>query len=396
MRVMISCGEPSGDLYAGALAEALRQRDPAIEIVGFGGPRLKAAGAELVGDFAGLSVTGLTEALRVVPRARAMLRRLTDAARARQPDVFVPIDFPDFNFRLMAAMRRLGIPVVYYISPQLWAWRSGRMATMKRDADRVLVIFPFEEAIYQNAGVPVEFVGHPLVDLARTTEPRSTFLDAQGLRPDTPTIALLPGSRSNEVRRIAPTIADALPLIAARIRDVQFVVAAAPSLSETLFHPLSQAADALGPAAGRPRLIYVRDRADDVLASSDVVMTASGTATVQAALHERPMVVVYRLSPLTYRLGKPFVKVDTYAMPNLVAGTRIVPELIQDGFTPERVAAETIRLFEDRELHARTREALRRVRERLGEPGATGRAADAVLAVARGHVRRKPDSTPQT
>jgi lipid-A-disaccharide synthase len=375
MRIMISCGEASGDLYAGALAAELRRRAPAAEIFGFGGQRLRQAGADVVGDFDGLTVTGLTEALRVIPRSYAMLRRLVALARERRPDVFVPIDFPDFNFRLMAALAQLGIPVVYYVSPQLWAWRPARMATMKALVDRVLVIFPFEEALYQDAGVPVQFVGHPLVDLANSEQPRSAFLRDRGLIPGAPTVALLPGSRPNELRRIAPLIVKALPLIAEQLSDVQFVVACAPNLPDTLFAPFL--------TERRARVVLVHDRTDDALAASDAVITASGTATVQAALHERPMVVVYKLSPLTYRIGKPFVKVDTYAMPNLVAGRRVVPELIQSDFTPGRVAAETVAFLTDRDLHARTREALRRVREKLGTRGASGRAAEAILEVAR-------------
>jgi lipid-A-disaccharide synthase len=378
MRIMISCGEASGDLYAGALATELRRRAPGAEIFGFGGPRLEAAGGTLLGNFTRFSVTGLTEALRVLPRSFAMLRRLVAAARERRPDVFVAIDFPDFNFRLMAALRRLGIPVVYYVSPQLWAWRPGRMKTMKAGVDRVLVIFPFEEAIYRNAGVDARFVGHPLVDLARPHEPRSSFLRDRGLSPEAPTVALLPGSRRNELERIVPTMVAALGLIRARVPDVQFTVACAPNIEDHQFAPLISAGEGLS------RPVFVHDRADDVIASSDVAITASGTATVQCALHERPMVVVYRLSPLTYRLGRPFVNVDTYAMPNLVAGRRIVPELIQDEFTPQRVADETVALLTDRARHARTREELRRVRERLGAPGASGRAADAVLEVASG------------
>lgn len=375
MRIMISCGEASGDLYAGALVAELRQRAPAVDILGFGGQRLRQAGAEVVGDFSGLTVTGLTEALRVLPRSYAMLRRLVALAQERKPDVFVPIDFPDFNFRLMAALKRLGIPVVYYVSPQLWAWRPRRMQAMKQFVDRVLVIFPFEEAIYERAGVPVQFVGHPLVDLAHAEQPRSAFLRDRGLVPGAPTVALLPGSRPNELERIAPPVIAAIPRIVARIPDVQFVVACAPNLPDTLFTPFL--------TESRARVVLVHDRTDDVLAASDVVITASGTATVQAALHERPMVVVYRLSPLTYWLGKPFVKVDTYAMTNLVAGRRVVPELIQGDFTPDRVAQETVAFLTDRERHARTREALRRVREKLGTSGASGRAADAILAVAR-------------
>jgi lipid-A-disaccharide synthase len=380
MRIMVSCGEPSGDLYAGALADALRRRAPDAEIFGFGSDRFRDAGGRLVGDFKGISVTGLTEVLRVLPRSYAMFRRLVGAARDARPDVFVAIDFPDFNFRLIAALKRLGIPIVYYISPQLWAWRPRRMRTMKHFVDRVLVIFPFEEELYRREGVDVQFVGHPLVDLAKATTPREMFLIEHGLDPAAPTIALLPGSRPNELYRIVPDLAAAVPLIAARIPNAQFVVAAAPNLADQLFAPFGPAEAGPHEREGAP--IIVRGRSDDVLAASDVVVTASGTATVQAALHERPMVVVYRLSNLTYRLGKPFVKVDTYAMANLVAGRRIVPELIQHDFTPERVAEETVSFLTDDKRYDATRQALREVRARLGAPGASGRAADAILEVA--------------
>lgn len=371
---MISCGEPSGDLYAAGLVEALRARVPDVDVTGFGGHRLEMAGARLTGDFAGLSVTGLTEAVRVIPRSFAMLRRLVDAARTRRPDVFVAIDFPDFNFRLMAAIHQLGIPVVYYISPQLWAWRAGRMASMQKYVDRALVIFPFEADLYERAGVPVEFVGHPLVELTRPAESRASFLARHRLS-DVPTVALLPGSRRNEVTRTIPTMASALPLIAAQVPGVQFIVACARELPETSFEPLQSRAAGIRP-------LLVRDETDNVLAAADVAITASGTATVQCALHERPMVVVYRLSTLTYQLARRIVRVDHIAMPNLVAGRRIVPELVQDDFTPERVAAETVRFLRDPALHASTREALRTVRQQLGGPGASGRAADAVIAVA--------------
>jgi lipid-A-disaccharide synthase len=314
-----------------------------------------------------------------------MVRRLTEAARAFRPDVFVPIDFPDFNFRAMAAIHGLGVPVVYYISPQLWAWRPGRMKTMRRYVDRVLVIFPFEEAIYQRAGVPVEFVGHPLIGMTRSAvdeRARPGWRRAHGLAPDAPTVALLPGSRRSELAHIVPTIVEALPRIVARVPGAQFVVAQAPNLPDRLFEPL---------AAHPAKPVFVRERTDDVLAGSDVAITASGTATVQCAIHERPMVVVYRLSSLTYALGRPFALVDTYAMPNLIAGRRIVPELIQDGFTPERVAEETAALLTEPARFAAMRDALRDVRARLGGPGATARAAAAVLEVARAaRARRQP------
>jgi lipid-A-disaccharide synthase len=374
--VCISCGEASGDLYAAALARELRAVEPGIEVFGFGGRALRDAGAELVGDYRGLTVTGLVEAVGVLPRSYAMYRRLVAAARRARPDVFVAVDFPDFNFRVAAAMRRLGVPTVYYVGPQLWAWRPGRMRTMRRLASLVLVIFPFEEPLYRAAGVPVAFVGHPLVDLARPGADRAAFLHGLGLAADAPTIALLPGSRPNEVRAILPGLLAAGRLIEAAVPGAQFVLARAPGLADALFAPAG------GPEG--PPVTVVEGRTDEVLASSDVALVASGTATVQAALHERPMVIVYRVSPVTYRLGRPFVRVSTFGMVNLIAGRRVVPELVQDAFTPTAVADEAVSLLTDAARAAAVRAALREVRDRLGASGASRRAAHAVIAVARG------------
>jgi lipid-A-disaccharide synthase len=373
MRVLISCGEPSGDLYAGALARELRALDPSAVVTGFGSERLRAAGATLVADFKGLSVTGLLEVARVLPRTYAVYRQLIAHAEAARPDVFVAVDFPDFNFRLAHAMRRRGVPVVYYISPQLWAWRPGRMKTMRRLADQVLVIFPFEEAIYRDAGVPVEWVGHPLFDVSPEPQPRGEFLRRAGLDPEASTVTLLPGSRINEVRAILPGLLDAARIIAARLPATQFVLARAPHLPDQLF----AAAD-----TSRIRLAIVEQATDDALAAADVALVASGTVTVQAAIRECPMVVVYRLSPLTYRLGRPFVHVDTFAMVNLVAGRTVVPELVQDDFTPEAAAGEALTLLHDPARAGAMRAELRAVKARLGAPGASRRAAEAVLGVA--------------
>ncbi len=376
---MISCGEASGDLYAGALVAELLRRDFSCRISGFGGERLRAAGAALTGDYRGFAVTGLTEAIRVLPRSYGMFRRLVSHARAERPDVFVAIDFPDFNFRLGAAVHGLGIPVVYYVSPQLWAWRSGRIRAMKRFVAKVLPIFPFEVDIYEREGIPVEFVGHPLVDLIDVRSPREEFLRAHGLNPAAPTVALLPGSRPNELRATVPVLAAAIPLIAGRVPDVQFLVARAPHLADALLVPLHTPFTRM-----RTRVAIVEGRTDDVLHASDTVITASGTATVQTALHEKPMVIVYRLSPLTYRVGRPFVRVSTFGMANLIAGRTVVPELIQEAFTPARVAEETLRFLTDPAAAAETRHALAAVRAKLGAPGASGRAADAILRIARG------------
>jgi lipid-A-disaccharide synthase len=372
--VMVSCGEASGDLYAGALALELERLAPGTRVYGLGGGRLHAAGAELIADYRGLAVTGLTEALRVLPRSFRLLRDLGARMRTDRPDVLVAIDFPDFNFRLAAAARSIGIPVVYYVSPQLWAWRPGRMRTLKKIASKMLVIFPFEAALYEREGMPVEFVGHPLIDLIDITEPRDRFLRGRDLDPAAPTVALLPGSRPNEIQAILPGLAASAARIRQAVPRVQFVLARAPGLADKLFHGLTVIA---GPVA------IVEGRTDDVLNAADVVLTASGTATVQTALHERPMVIVYKLSPLTYVLGRPFVKLDTFGMANLVAGRRVVPELIQGDFTPERVAAEAIPLLTDPAKASAVRAALREVRAKLGEPGASRRAAEAVLSVAR-------------
>jgi lipid-A-disaccharide synthase len=377
---MISCGEPSGDLYAGALATEIRRAHPSATITGLGGDRLRAAGASLVADFSGLSVTGLSEVARVLPRTYATYRRLIRDAEATRPDVFVAIDFPDFNFRLARAVRKLGVPVVYYISPQLWAWRRGRMKTMRRIADRVLVIFPFEEKIYRDAAIPVQWVGHPLLDVAKVPEPRIAFLSRLRMDPDRPVVALLPGSRRNELHAILPDLVTAAGIIRSTLPNAQWVVARAPHLPDDLFEPVKRLGDGVA---------VIEHETDDVLAAADVALVASGTVTVQAALHECPMVVVYRLSALTYRLGKPFVHVETYAMANLVAGRRVVPELIQEAFTPDRVAAEALRVLTDPAHAAVVRRDLREVRGKLGTPGASRRAAEAVLDVAR-HGQRQP------
>ena len=371
---MLSCGEASGDLYAGALVAALRRREPDIDVFGLGGEQFTAAGGRLIADFHGLSVTGLTEALSVVPRSFATMRRLVAAAKEHQPHALVVIDYPDFNFRLMWRIKKLGIPVIYYISPQLWAWRAGRIRTMKRVVDRVLPIFPFEESLYQRENIDVRFVGHPLIDLAKAKHDRGSYLRRLNLDPSKPVLALLPGSRANELEQLGSVLAQAIPLIAKQVPGVQFVIARAPNLHDGHF-------DAFGISGVTMRI--AEGETDDVLNASDAVVTASGTATVQTALHGKPMVVVYKVSPMTYRLAKRMTLVDTYAMVNLIAGARLVVELIQQACTPETIATEAARLLTDTDYRARMIASLEEVRRRLGGPGASERAADAILDVTR-------------
>jgi len=374
LRILISCGEASGDLYAGALVRELRALAPDADVFGLGGPRFVAAGGRQVADYRGFSVNGLFEVLGKIPQLNAARKHIVAEAEKTPPDVFVPIDFWGFNYRLAQAMTRRGVPVVYYVSPQLWASRPWRMRSMREIASRVLVIFPFEEAIYQRAGVPVEFVGHPLVELTQAAASGRQFLEARGLSSSAPTIAILPGSRANEVSRILPDLVEAATLIQASMKDAQFLVARAPNLADELFRPLGQ--------ANLAKTVLVDGDADTVLAASDVALLASGTATVQAALHDTPMVIVYRVSPLTYALGRRLLTVDTFGMVNLIAGSRTVPELIQHDFTPYAVAREALSMLTDAARAAKIRDGLRDVRQKLGSVGASHRAAKAIIAAA--------------
>lgn len=373
---MLSCAEASGDLYAGALIRELKALQPDLTVTGFGGPHFAAAGGELLADFRGLAVTGITEAIPKIPQFLKTLRLLVADARRSRPDALVVIDSPDFNFRLAPPIKRLGVPVVYDISPQIWAWRKGRLRTIRGLADRVLVIFPFEEAIYREGGVPVEFVGHPLVDLLpRLTkgEARQQLCRERGLDSKAPLIAMLPGSRANEVTRILPDLVTSAVRIREQLSTAQFIVARAPHLDDALF-------DA---ARGLQGFAIVEDQTDAVLAAADVALTASGTATIQTALHDTPMVIVYRLSPLTYQLGRRLVRVDAIGMVNLIAGEKIVPELIQDAFTPDAVAQEAVSMLTNQARADSIRKGLALVRTKLGGPGASRRAAQAILHVAK-------------
>jgi lipid-A-disaccharide synthase len=367
-RLLISSGEPSGELYAAELVRHLKEGAPGTTAFGLGGDHLAAQGADLIAHVRELAVVGLVEVLKHLRRFRQIFAELLARVDRERPDLAVLVDYPDFNLRLARELKKRGVPVVYYISPQVWAWRPGRIRQIRRDVAHMLVIFPFEEAHYQAAGVPVTFVGHPLVELLRREPDRATFCAAHGLDPARPLVALLPGSRRQEVAHNLPPMADGVGALLRSGRDAQFALALAPALDA-------------GPVEAAFRDLpvrIVRGGAHALLSTCDAAVVASGTATVEAALLDAPTVVVYRLSPLSYRLGRPFVKVSRFAMPNLVAGRDVVPELIQDGYTGEAVAAEVARLLDDPAAVRRMRDGLREVRERLGGPGASLRAAEAV------------------
>jgi lipid-A-disaccharide synthase len=372
-RILVSCGEPSGDLYAGELVRHLRERVGGLEVFGLGGDRLEGQGARLDAHVRELAVVGLLEVVSHLPRLRGIFRRVLAQVDAARPDVAVLVDYPDFNLRLARELRRRDIPVLYYVSPQVWAWRRGRLRSIRDTVSRMLVIFPFEEEVYRQAGVPVTFVGHPLVDLVRPPADRPSFLRSCGLDPDRPVVAVLPGSRRKEVAHNLPALSGAAERLRRARPELQFLVALAPTLDPD---PVESAF-----AASGAQLVSGATHA--ILGASRLALVASGTATVEAALLGVPMVVVYRVSRVTYGLGRPLVSVPHFAMVNLVAGRAIVPELMQSDFTPERVAAEALRLLDDPQRYEQTCRDLEEVRRRLGQPGASARAAALVAEALR-------------
>jgi len=369
-RLLLSCGEPSGDTYGGDLVRELKPLlGETLQVFGLGGDRLAAEGASLLAHVRDLAVVGLWEVVSELPRFRRIFREILAEVDRQRPDAAVLVDYPDFNLRLARELAARGVPVVYYVSPQVWAWRRGRIKTIRETVTRMLVIFPFEEAFYRETGVPVTFVGHPLVDLVRPAENRRAFLAANGLDPDRPILAVVPGSRQQEVAHNLPPLAGAIRLLAERRPALQFALPLAPSLS---LEPFRRA------LAGLP-VRCIQGQAHSLLGACDAALVASGTATVEAALLGTPMAVVYRISAITYRLGRPFVKVPHYAMVNLVAGRRVVPEIIQRDFTPQRVAEEALSLLEDEARRKQMKRDLEEVRHNLGGGGASGRAARALL-----------------
>lgn len=363
-------GEASGDLHGASLARALTTLQPGLTLAGMGGARMAAAGVRLVRRAERVTVVGGTEAFGRLPALWSAFSALRRLLKARRPGVLVLIDFPEFNMRLARVARRVGVPVVYFVAPQLWAWRRGRVHAMARDVSRVLAIFPFEVGFYQEAGVPVEFIGHPVLDAlpALDRERTRAGIAAQGET----LVGLLPGSRDAEVRRHLPVLLGAARRIRERRPQTRFVIPVASTIRVA-----GVAAEAR--ASGLPVVVLPGD-AYRVMAAADLLLVASGTATLEAACYGTPMVVLYRLSSVSYAVARQLVRgVSHISLPNIVAGREIVPELIQSRATPASVAAAALTILEDDVARAAQRAALLEVRARLGEAGAAVRAAHAVL-----------------
>ena len=423
MRLLISAGEASGEMYGAQLIEALRRRVPGLECFGVGGERMQAAGCELVVESKELAVVGITEILPRLPKIYGEFRKLIKAIDERKPQGAVLIDSPAFHFKVARELHRRGIPVIYYVAPQLWAWRSGRVRLVQRYFKKALVIFPFEEQWYRERGVDAEFVGHPLADVQKPTLSRIEFAGRYDLHPSREWIALLPGSRRKEVRANLNTIVKGVFLLQApevlqralqsakresanSLDHVEAAMAFEEALGveipdeqlDTLWQSWQSAVEYefLLPVASTLDFEWVRQLlgstvipiklvrdSSSALAHARAAVVASGTATVEAAMMGTPMVVVYRVSPLTWTLGRPLVHVKNFAMVNLIAGEQVVPELIQGNFTAENVSARLREILPEGPVREKMERNLAQVRARLRSSddsrSAAERAADAVM-----------------
>jgi lipid-A-disaccharide synthase len=377
--ILISAGEASGDYYAAELVKHLKERWPDCRFFGCAGPKLRAAGVEPVVRTEDLAVVGLVEVVRHLPRIWLRYRKLVREAEARKPALAVLTDSPDFHFRVAARLKRSGIPIVYLVAPQVWAWRQGRVKTMRRIIDRLLCIFPFEEAFFRQHGVPVRYIGHPLASRVSPSLSREEFFRKHDMPLDRPLVAVLPGSRRSEAMRHIPELRKAADLLAQQC-DATFLLPASSTCGAAFFE---------GPLAGS-RIRPIQGEAWEAMAYCDVALAASGTVTVEAALLGAPMVTFYRVSDLSWAIGKLLVKSPFYTMVNLIAGRRIVPELMQSDMTGERIAAEARRLLSDSGERAKMKAELQSVAARLAqEADPMETAADEVARVYEQQVGRQ-------
>jgi len=381
-KLMIVAGETSGDAHAASLVAALAERAPAARFEFFGGTQrgMRAAGVESVVRTDELSITGLVEIARALPRFARAYRELKRAGTERRPDAVVLVDWPDFNLRLARSFRRRGLRVIYYVSPQLWAWRGYRARAVGRDVDQLLAILPFEPGWYERRGIGgVEFVGHPLAGEVRRLDNRAEFCRRHSLDPARPVVALLPGSRRKELSRILPPMLEAARLVGREKRGTQFVVALAPSRADAEAEAIISAANASNSFDAGADLRVASGETREALSAADAAAVASGTATLEAALMETPLVVVYRESALNWHLLGSLITVEHYGLVNLVAGRRIATELMQYDFTPASLARELLQLLDPAE-NERARARLRAATAALGrDERASLRAADVVL-----------------
>lgn len=364
--VLIVAGEKSGEAYGAGLVREFKTIEPSARFFGIGGKRMESEGVDVLFPMDDLAVVGIVEIVSQIPRIRKIFRRIQEEVKARTPEAAVLIDSPDFNLRLAKKLKKLGVPVLYYISPTVWAWRRGRLRTIKKNVTEMLLIFPFEEAIYKNGGIPARFVGHPLLERIRIAFGREEFCRKYGLDPKKKLITLLPGSRATEIRFHLPVLVRTMEKMR-REWAAQFVLVQADHLDEDFYRRFLP--------QGLPGLTTVRRDAYEAMAAGDLVLSACGTANLEAALVGTPLVAFYRLSPLTYIFGVKFVRIKNYSIVNILAGDRIIPELIQRRFTPENLFQEAKRILDSPDIQAAMKERFQQIRSSLGEAPASKNAA---------------------
>lgn len=370
-RVMIVAGEASGDLHGSGVVRELRALSPAIEIFGIGGEKMKAAGMDLVYHVNELSFMGFVEVIKHLPLIRSVKKTLEQLLTLKRPDAVVLIDYPGFNLRFAASVKARGIPVLYYISPQVWAWHRSRLKTMKKVIDRMMVVFPFEVPLYEREGIPVEFVGHPLLEVLSATASEKEFRKRNGLDPAKPLLALFPGSRVQEIENIFPIMLEAGKAVA-RSHGMELAVGIAPTLPERLF--------ADGFDLGGVRI--VRGGAYDLMRWAAFALVTSGTATLETACFGTPMCVLYKTSWPTYLIGRLLVRVRNIGLVNIVAGRQIVPEFVQADMSVPKIVEVVDRLIGEPAALESMRRDLSAIRSQLGTPGASRRVAERVLSTA--------------
>lgn len=373
-KVMIVTGEASGDMHGAGVAEALKELRPDIRLYGVGGQAMASAGVNIICDIKELSVMGFIEVVKKYPHIRGIFHKLLAVLQTDPPDVLVTIDYADFNMRLARAAKDLGIKVVYYIAPSVWAWRRGRAKTIAESVERVIAIFPFEAEVYEEAGANVSFVGHPLLDIVKPSMQREEALRFFAVDGDRPVITLMPGSRKQEIENLLPEMLQALKLLREKHPGIQCFLPLANTISQAWVAEICS-------RHGVDIKITAENRYD-LMGISTLIIASSGTATLEAALMGAPVIIVYKLAPVTWLLGKLLVKIPHFGLPNIVAGKGILPELIQQDVQGGKIAAIAEKWLDDSEKLAQLRAELQKMQKKLGEPGAVKRVARVILEVA--------------
>ena len=375
-RIMIVSGEASGDLHGARLVEAIKQLQPDVYVCGMGGVELRRQGVDILYDAAKMAVVGIVEVITHLKDIRKAQNVLFNDLVKNRPQLLILIDYPDFNLLLAKKAKKLGIPIFYYISPQVWAWRSGRVNTIKRLVDKMAVILPFEKQFYKNRGVDVDYVGHPLMDSVRTSLSRQEFWQKHFIKKDSVVVGILPGSRKKEIRSMLPLFLKAAAMIKKKHSHITFLLPQASSIKQ-------EDLDSGGLADSTVAVKVITEDRYNLMAACDLVMAASGTVTLELAILNIPMVVSYRMSSLTYLLGRRLIKVDYASLVNLVAGKEVVPELLQENATPEKIAGAMEKIWPGQQERETMLAGISSVRERLGHGGASKKAAQVALEAMR-------------